>query len=154
MPIRTTLIKMGYPQPRTPMQFDNSTAEGLANRTIKLKRSKSIDMHFNWVQDRVRQKNILINWHPGSTNLGDYHTKHDSSAHNRLMRPTYLHPNNQLANHVISLLLQGCVESSPQSCAIHPTCQSVPMHQKLLITQLVTNPGKKFQLATVCIPLK
>ena len=40
VPILTTLAKMGHPQPPTPMQVDNSTAEGFANRTIKQKRSK------------------------------------------------------------------------------------------------------------------
>ena len=62
------------PQPPTPMQFENSIAEGFSNRTIKQKHSKAIDMRFCWVQDRFRQKQFLIYWQPGSTNLVDYHT--------------------------------------------------------------------------------
>ena len=143
VPISTTIADMDHPKPPTPMQVNNSTAEGFSNRTIKQKRSKAIDMRFYWVQDRVRQNQFLIYWQPGSTNLGDYHTKHHSPAHHRLMRPTYLHPTNHLANHVISLLLRGCVRSSPQSCAIHVTRQSGLISQKSPITQLVINPGHK-----------
>ena len=105
MPIRTTPAKLGHPQLPTPMEVDKSTAEGFANRTIKQKNPKAIDMRFYWVQDRVHQSQFLIYWQTGSTNLGNYHTKHHLSDHNRLMRPTYLHPKNQLSNHVISILL-------------------------------------------------
>ena len=105
VPIRTTLAKMSYPQPPTPMQVQNSTAEGFANRTIKQKRSKAIDVRFYWVQDHVRQGQFLIYWQPGSTNLVNYHTKHHSPALHRLICTTYLHPTNQLANHDISILL-------------------------------------------------
>ena len=69
VPICTTLAKMGHHQMPTPTQVDNSTAKGFANRTIKQKRSKAIDMSFDWVQDRVRQSQFLIYWQPGSTNL-------------------------------------------------------------------------------------
>ena len=52
---------------------------------------------------------FLVYWQPGITNLADYHTKHQSPDHHRLMRSTYLHPTEQLANTVIALLLRGCV---------------------------------------------
>ena len=32
--LRTTLEEMGHPQPPTPIQVDNSTANGIANDTI------------------------------------------------------------------------------------------------------------------------
>ena len=35
VPIRTTLDEMNHPQPPTPIQVDNATAVGIANRTIK-----------------------------------------------------------------------------------------------------------------------
>ena len=44
-------------------------------------------------------------------------------------------------------------KSIPQSRVIHATRQSGLISQKLPITQLVTNPGQKCQLATVCSPL-
>ena len=37
VPIRTTLIEMHHPQPPAPIQVDNSTAVGIANRSIKNK---------------------------------------------------------------------------------------------------------------------
>jgi hypothetical protein len=111
VPIRTTLEEMGHPQPATPMQVDNSTAEGFANDTIKQKRSKAIDMRYYWIKDRTRQGQFLVYWRPGPSNDGDYHTKHHSAAHHRQMRPTFLHPTEHLAQNVISLLLRGCVKS-------------------------------------------
>jgi hypothetical protein len=115
IPIRTTLEEMGHPQPPTPVQVDNSTAEGFANDTIKQKRSKAIDMRFYWIQDRTRQGQFLIYWRPGADNLADYHTKHHSAAHHRRMRPNFLHTTEQLANNVIHLLLRGCVKSPRDS---------------------------------------
>ena len=47
VPIRTTLIEMHHPQPPTPIQVDNSNAVGIANNSIKQKRSKAMDMCFH-----------------------------------------------------------------------------------------------------------
>ena len=44
LPIRQMLLDMGHPQPPTPIQVDNTTAVGFANKAIKQKRSKAIDM--------------------------------------------------------------------------------------------------------------
>ena len=82
---------MGYPQPPTPIQVDNSTAYGIANDNIKIQRSKAIDMRFYWVRDRIDQNQFKVYWRPGKTNLADYVTKHHTSTHHRLMRPIYLH---------------------------------------------------------------
>ena len=46
VPIRITLEKMGHAQPPTPVQVDNSTALGIATRTIKQRKSKAMDMQF------------------------------------------------------------------------------------------------------------
>jgi hypothetical protein len=53
--LRTALEFMGWPQPATPIQTDNSCADGIINDTVKQRHSKAIDMHFYWVRDRVRQ---------------------------------------------------------------------------------------------------
>ena len=89
--IRTILEEMGHPQPPTPVQTDNSTAVGLANGTIRQRKSKAMDMRFYWVQDRVKQGQFLVYWNKGSTNRGDYFTKHHPTSHHVKMRPTYLH---------------------------------------------------------------
>ena len=95
------------------MQVDNTTPVGFINNTIKQKRSKEIDIRFYWIRDCTRQGEFKIYWAPRSTNLGDYHTKHHSPSHHRLMRPQFLHddPHVQLASIVIMHILQGCVNS-------------------------------------------
>ena len=89
--LRTTLQDMGYPQPATPIQADNSCAVGLANDTVKQKRSKAIDMRFYWVKDRVKQKQFLIYWRKGVDNDADYFTKHHPPSHHRKHRSRFLH---------------------------------------------------------------
>jgi hypothetical protein len=73
--IRTILSELGYPQPPTLLMGDNKCATGLANDSIKIKRSKSIDMRFHWVRDRIRQGHFDAVWRPGSHNLADFFTK-------------------------------------------------------------------------------
>jgi hypothetical protein len=89
--LRTTLTELGHPQPATPIKTDNSTAAGIANNSIKQKRSRAMDMHFYWVRDRVLQGQCLVYWKPGTDNMGDYFTKHHSPAHHQQIRPQYLH---------------------------------------------------------------
>ena len=110
IPIRTTLEEMGHPQPPTPIQVDNTTAVGFANKTIKQKRSKAIDMRFYWLQDRCNQGQFIIYWAPGSNNLADYHTKHHPPAHHKRMRPTIMHTA-YFANSLINCLLRGCANN-------------------------------------------
>ena len=85
VPICTLLRELGHPQPATPIQVDNSTANGFANNIIKQKRSKAIDMRFYWIRDRTSQGQFLIYWQPGITNMSDYHTKHQSPAPHQVM---------------------------------------------------------------------
>jgi hypothetical protein len=49
VPLHQTLIKMGWPQPRTPIQMDNSTAIGVTNLTIVPHKTKSIDLRLWWL---------------------------------------------------------------------------------------------------------
>ena len=88
--IRTILEEMGHPQPPTPVETDNSTAVGIANGTIRQRKSKAMDMRFYWVQDRVKQGQFLVYWTKGSLNRGDYFTKHHPTSHHIKMRPIYL----------------------------------------------------------------
>ena len=46
---RKTLEELGHLQPKTPMQTNNSTANGLLNNKITPKATKSIDMKFHWM---------------------------------------------------------------------------------------------------------
>jgi hypothetical protein len=50
-----TLIAMGLPQPKSPIQMDNSTAAGVINKNIVPCRSKIMDMQFWWLCCRAPQ---------------------------------------------------------------------------------------------------
>lgn len=73
------------------MKTDNACAAGIANKTVKQKRSKAMDMRFDWIRDRVKQGQFFVYWRKGEENLADYFTKHHPVEHHRKMRPTYLH---------------------------------------------------------------
>jgi hypothetical protein len=88
--LRRILSEMGHPQPRTPIQTDNSTAEGVINSRVKPKRTKSMDMRFEWLLDRQQQGQFKIYWRPGKTNLADYFTKHHPPSHHRNVRGEFL----------------------------------------------------------------
>ncbi len=56
VPLRNMLTKMGWPQPRSPLQTDNSTANhGYVNNTIIVKRLKSAEMRLDWLRCREAQ---------------------------------------------------------------------------------------------------
>eukprot|EP00957_Ditylum_brightwellii_P143847 10960626-Ditylum_brightwellii.AAC.1 len=74
---------MGHPQPPTPIQVDKAVAHGIVNNNIRQRKSKVIDMRFYWVRDRVKQKQFIVYWEPGSNNKVDYFTKHHPSEHHR-----------------------------------------------------------------------
>jgi hypothetical protein len=88
--MRRILQEMGHPQPPTPIQTDNSTAEGVINSRVRPKRTKSMDMRFEWLLDREQQGQFKIYWRPGKTNLADYFTKHHPPAHHRNVREIFL----------------------------------------------------------------
>ena len=88
IPERYTLEELGHPQLATPIVTDNATATGIANDNIKQKRSKSMDMRFFWIRDKVRQGIFIVYYKPGKTNLANYTTKHHSRKHHeRIIQP-------------------------------------------------------------------
>eukprot|EP00804_Cyclotella_cryptica_P006743 CCRYP_015695-RA/>CCRYP_015695-RA protein AED:0.50 eAED:0.44 QI:0/0/0/1/0/0/2/0/125 len=50
IPLRNALKEMGWPQPKTPIQTDNSTATGFVNDTIIQRRIKMIWMRLHWLR--------------------------------------------------------------------------------------------------------
>ena len=92
IPARHALATLGHPQPKTPMQIDNSTAVGVANSNIQPRRTKAMDMRFHWLRDREAQGQFRFFWRPGKSNLADYWTKHHCPAHHREMRGKFLTP--------------------------------------------------------------
>ena len=56
IPLRNTLIEIGWPQPQTPIQTDNSIALLFTKKTIVNKATKSADMKLWWLRD-IESKN-------------------------------------------------------------------------------------------------
>ena len=72
---RALLEFLGYPQPPTIILCDSACAVGIANEKVKIKRTKSIDMRFHWIRDRIRQGHFAVQWRKGAHNLADFYTK-------------------------------------------------------------------------------
>jgi hypothetical protein len=71
-----TLIAMGWPQPKSPIQTNNSTSAGVTNKTIVPRRSKMMDMRFWCLCSHATQDQFCYYWDTGTKNWADYHTKH------------------------------------------------------------------------------
>jgi hypothetical protein len=103
-PLRACLEELGHPQPPTSIQTDNSSAAGIANESVKQKRSKAIDMRFYWIRDRVRQGQSFVYWKKGSLNKANYFTKHHPASHHQAIRSSYLHsPLDRSKNYFVCL---------------------------------------------------
>jgi hypothetical protein len=96
---RNNLEEMGHLQPPTPVQTDNSTADGIINLRVQPKRTKAMDMRFHWLRDRgVNQKQFRFYWHPGTFMRADYWTKHHSPSHHCHKRNQILTPYDEILN--------------------------------------------------------
>jgi hypothetical protein len=89
-PTRLTLADLGYPQTATPIISDNTTAIGFANNSVRLKRSKAIDMRYHWIRDRVARGEYSVAWGPGADNFADYFTKNHPAKHCIEVRSRYV----------------------------------------------------------------
>jgi hypothetical protein len=132
-PERITLEELGRPQPPTAIVTDNSTA----NDTIRQKRSKSMDMRYYWIRDRIRQGHYQVTWRPGDTNLADYFTKHHPAKHHRRMRPRYLHePHAATANYY------ECLDDKALQTVVQPFTNKMrsPSGEGVLIPHVARAP--------------
>jgi hypothetical protein len=139
--LRQILIKIRHLQPQTPIQTDNTTAEGVTNKKIQPKRTKAMDMQLHWLRDRESQDQFKIYWQPGKTNLVDYFTKHHLLPNHHtnvraefLMKVQYLEEarQKQLVNGQTTAQqtqipkLQGCVSLPKKSIYVQkPTYASL-----------------------------
>ena len=74
--MRQIARSLGFPQSGpTEIKNDNSCAVHLSNDSLKISKSKAIDMRFHWIRDRVRQKQITVKWIPAADNIADFFTK-------------------------------------------------------------------------------
>ena len=90
--IHIILSEMGHKQPPTPLQTDNSMADGVINGKITPKRTKAMDMRFHWLRDRECQEQFRIYWQPGKLNYADYWTKHHPAKHHTNIRRQFITP--------------------------------------------------------------
>ena len=88
--IRNVLNGMGHPQGKTLVVTDNSTANSFVYSEMRMKRSKSWDMKYNWLRYRAAQQQFNIIWDKGSRNMADYFTKHHPPSHHKIKRSDYI----------------------------------------------------------------
>ena len=86
IPLRNTIIEIGWAQANTPIQTDNSTAVGFTNKKTVNKVTKSADMKLWWLRDRESQEQLRYYWAPGSENEGNYSTNNHSPIYNEAKR--------------------------------------------------------------------
>lgn len=89
IPLWQALVEMGWPQGRSYLQTDKSTAEGVVNNTFVPKRLKSMDLRNRWLWFREAQGQFRFSWAPGVENWGDYYTKNHPLIHHISLRPQY-----------------------------------------------------------------
>jgi hypothetical protein len=137
---------MGHPQPATPVQTDNSTAEGIIHSRVQPKRTKAMDMRFHWLRDRgVNQQQFRFFWRPGPLNYADYWTKHHPAAHHCNMRKEFLTPIKVLME------LRKRKQQGPGDRSSPSFCRVVPSHSAPLGTtrhDLALLPGHSAPLGT------
>ena len=56
VPMHQNLIGIGYTRPPLPIQTDKSTAVGVVNDTIILRKIKSMDLRLHWLRCREAHK--------------------------------------------------------------------------------------------------
>ena len=78
--LRITLQELGHAQPPTSIHVDNTTAVEIVNNTIKIQRSRAMEMRYFWLLNQDCQKYLDISHQPGQENLGGYPTKHHTGT--------------------------------------------------------------------------
>jgi hypothetical protein len=120
-PILAALAELGHKQPSTgsPFETDNNTAQGILNSKMRRKLSKSFDMRYWWMKDRINQRQFNLIWAPGKLNLADYFTKHHPPWHHRQMRFKYIqkllsavHAKRTRTQREPSVSVRGCITST------------------------------------------
>jgi hypothetical protein len=116
IPLHYILQQLGHDQPPTPIKTDNTKALSFVNANIHQKRSKSWDMRYYWLRDRLIQNNMYFYWDKGSNNDADYFTKHHSPNHHLTNQQKCMYTK-QICDHLykhsknVISCLQGCVDT-------------------------------------------
>ena len=67
---------MKWPQPKHPLQTENSAAAVVVNNTIVPRKLKTMDHRLHWLRYREAQDQFRYYWASENLNWGDYSTKH------------------------------------------------------------------------------
>jgi hypothetical protein len=113
---RIPLHALGHKQPPTPLKTDNSTAYSFVHSNIRQRRSKTWDMCWNWLRDKVTHKQLRIYWDKGHNNDADYFTKHHPPAHHLHTRPKYVLNAHQVSLFISKLTAHPARPFTPSRC--------------------------------------
>jgi hypothetical protein len=96
-PLRVQLRDLDYKQDMftngsTLLTTDNQCADGIANNSIKLKRSRAIDMRYHWLRDQVKQNEFTVRWRRNTHSLADFFTKRLPKKQFQEMRRKFILP--------------------------------------------------------------
>ena len=80
---------MGWPQPPSPVQWDNCTIIGVTNKTMVNKIFKYMDMRLWLIRCRYSQDHFRYYWALGNQNLANYSTKYHPPLYRLSHRPTH-----------------------------------------------------------------
>ena len=108
LPYRRLLIDLGYKQHGTTnnstiITTDNKCAEGIANETVKQKRTRALDMRYHWLRDRIKLGDFTVKWRSNIDSLAAFFTKTLSKKDHLRMRQKFVNPGPRAS------LLKGCV---------------------------------------------
>jgi hypothetical protein len=112
----TPLSALGHPQPPTPLKTDNSTAYSFVHSNIRQRRSKTWDMRWNWLRDKVMHKQLRIYWGKGHNNDTDYFTKNHPPAHHLHTRQKYVLNAHQVSFFISKLTARPARPFTPSRC--------------------------------------
>jgi hypothetical protein len=95
------LKELDHMQPITgsPFETASNTAQGILNSKMRQKLSKSLDMRYLWIKDRIKQGQPNLIRAPGKSNLADHFTKHHPPRDHRQMRSKHIQETQYRARH-------------------------------------------------------
>jgi hypothetical protein len=130
--IRNAARDMGYPQPTTAIGLDNTATLGYADGTHKASKSKHWDRKYNWIKEKVKEKELTFFHLRGNVNLADFFTKPISVEKHLAMIPFIetheIQPNNPFhsktirrkTEHMVRKIAQNTSSTAPSTTLAKP----------------------------------
>ena len=88
--MRRMLEGLGHKQQPTSVKTDNSTANSFVHASMRLKKSKTWDMRWNWLRQQELHQQFRIKWEPGKFNKADLFSKLHPPSHHIKKRGDYI----------------------------------------------------------------